>query len=187
MASIMATSGARLMEHAAPAATTEWRAPTPQQQFRIQLTADHSGGSGGSGHGVGPGAYSPRDALRSPASPRASFGTAVRFATAGRSGGYISPRHQSDLLCTASPGPKYNTAPTAATYPRQPALGWGDRNEAMHRDKKATFLAMTDANDVGPAGQWRLGAPAGQRTAVAHCSAGRTGAVRGDGQRAELV
>jgi hypothetical protein len=64
------------------------------------------------------------------------------------------------------------------TYPRQPALGWGDRNECMHRDKKATLVAMTDANDVGPAGQ---------RTAVAHCSAGRTGAVRGDGQRAELV
>ena len=47
----------------------------------------------------------------------------------------------------------------------------------MHRDKKATFLAMTDANDVGPAGQW---------IAVAHCSAvqacGRR--VAGGGQRA---
>jgi hypothetical protein len=96
---------------------------------------------------IGPGSYQPNGALLSEASPRATFGLAHRFLPSKV--GYISPRHNSDLLCTASPGPKYNTAPTAATYPRQPALSWGERLTLEQREKKS-HLITSDNSDVSP-------------------------------------
>jgi len=97
---------------------------------------------------VGPGSYSPRHHLREPTAPAVPFGTASRFLPANVS--YISPRHNAGLLCAEGPGPKYSTPPTAATYPRAPALGWGDKATAGQRQKKASFIPPID-NDVGPA------------------------------------
>lgn len=97
---------------------------------------------------VGPATYTPRFELSSTTAPRAQFGQAHRFLPAKV--GYISPQHNSDLLCTASPGPKYNITPTEATFPRQPAVGWGDKTTAMQREKKASFI-VEDGPDGGPA------------------------------------
>ncbi len=98
---------------------------------------------------VGPGAYTPRHTQSEATAPSVPFGTAARFLPSGV--GFISPHHNAGLLCTASPGPKYNTQPGPATYPRQPALGWGPRDQALLREKKASFLQQAGDNDVGPA------------------------------------
>ena len=131
------------------------------QAFRVHMAAaleglSHGGGGAGSvaaaaatAARVGPATYSPRFELSSSAAPRAHFGQAHRFLPAKV--GYISPQHNSELLCTASPGPKYAIAPTDATFPSQPAVGWGDKATAMQREKKASFI-VEDGNDVGPAG-----------------------------------
>lgn len=97
---------------------------------------------------IGPGSYEQKDDITSECSPRATFGLAHRFLTSRVS--TISPRHNSDLLCTAGPGPKYNiNASVAATYPRQPALSWGERLTLEQREKKAQMVAH-DLTDVSP-------------------------------------
>lgn len=125
--------------------THRLHAPEADTGFRLNLTVEEV-------PTVGPGSYDPRMTLTASASPRADFGLAHRFLPSKV--GYISPRHNSDLLCTASPGPKYHVVPTAATYPRPPALGWGEKLSAEQREKKAALIAASnDATDVGPAGQ----------------------------------
>lgn len=122
--------------------------------FRVNFTTSSSPGGNHltlpSLTGPSPLSYSPNVALIHSTSPRTQFGTAHRFLPSKV--GYISPRHNSDLLCTASPGPKYNVVPTAATFPRQPCLGWGDRNQLEQREKRQGMAAMAmQASDVGPA------------------------------------
>ena len=129
-----------------------------EHNFRIHLAAALAGSGsssrsprrGGAGTQLaGPGSYTPRDSTRTTA-PRATFAHAQRFLPSRI--GNASLHHNTDLLCTASPGPKYNvTAATAATYPRSPALSWGDKAEVMAaRERRATLVAVTDGT-AGPA------------------------------------
>lgn len=82
------------------------------------------------------------------ASPRTKFGLSHRFLPSKV--GYISPRHNSDLLCTASPGPKYAIVPNATTYPRAPALSWGEKLTQEQYQKKQQLQASAQETDTSP-------------------------------------
>ena len=102
---------------------------------------------------LGPGQYTPRTVSTTRASPRWSFGVQERFLPPKVS--YISKHHQSDLLCSASPGPKYifnnNMASPRGnpTGPRACVHGWGTLADNLERADRENSRVHIDA-DVGP-------------------------------------
>lgn len=114
------------------------RAHTPDYDFRMMRQAN-------SKDQVGPGTYSPQFETTKHKAAKHSFGKQERFAESKQS--FISKHHQSDLLCTTSPGPKYYPDPSPAKH-KAPAYSWGEKLTAEQRAKKLA-LQVPDT-DVGP-------------------------------------
>lgn len=96
---------------------------------------------------VGPGSYTPRTTLTKNRAATFSFGTASRFLDNKLQ--YISPRHDSDQLCTASMGPKYfpNKFYVKKTYP---AYSMGPAKSTVDERDKQAALEASGATSCGP-------------------------------------
>jgi len=99
---------------------------------------------------VGPGTYTPRYNYTKTKQGGCSFGKASRFKAQPNKSAYISSQHNSDQLCTGSPGPKYHPQghPT-----RMKAFSWSmgpSTATVKTKDREAAYIASGSA-DVGPA------------------------------------
>ncbi len=103
---------------------------------------------------MGPNAYDINYAQTSRRAPRATMGTQARFRASRYA--YISAGHNSDLLCTASPGPIYYVPAANVTARSAPAYSWGPAPHVSYAskptDRKSSAAFSTSGSDeVGPA------------------------------------
>ncbi len=117
-----------------------------EDDYEDDIDYEDTGRKGGD---VGPASYDPRYAPVIRSAPRCSFPTAVRFEP--RKVGFISRYHNSNLLCSESPGPAY-AYKHQASWRNAPAHSFGGgRRERRQAGGLNESIALEAARGVGPA------------------------------------